>query len=164
MRERGPGSRAGASFDPGVLERVRPVSGSAADRRVTLLAIALGGALGAPARYELAQLIHVSKDTFPWATFCTNVSGAFALGLLMTLLGRVPVSRPVAPFLAVGFLGAYTTFSTMAVETTLLAKDGYAGLGALYLLASVAAGMAAVFSGIACARAIPVKARGGEER
>ena len=60
----------------------------------TLLAIALGGALGAPVCDEVAQLIHVPKDTFPWATFWTNLSGVFVLGLFLTLvLDRFRPSR-----------------------------------------------------------------------
>jgi hypothetical protein len=51
-----------------------------------VLAIGLGGALGAPARYELAQAIHVAKDTFPWATFVTNLAGAFVLGAFLALV------------------------------------------------------------------------------
>ena len=68
-----------------------------------LAAIAAGGALGAPARYEVAQIIHVAKDTFPWATFWTNVSGSFALGfVLILLIERFPPTRYVRPFLATG--------------------------------------------------------------
>jgi fluoride exporter len=126
----------------------------------TLLAVALGGALGAPARYGVARLLPAAKDAFPWATFWTNISGAFALGLFLTLvLERFPPSRYARPFFAIGFLGAYTTFSTLAVETVLLAKDGRAALGLLYLAGSVAAGILAAYAGIASARAMPVSRR-----
>jgi fluoride exporter len=123
-------------------------------------AIALGGALGAPARYEVAQLIHVAKDTFPWATFWTNVSGSFALGFfLILLIERFPPTRYLRPFFATGFLGAFTTFSTFAVETDLLIKDGHALLGAAYVVASLTAGFAAVWTGIWCARLAPRRSR-----
>jgi CrcB protein len=116
-------------------------------------AIAAGGALGAPARYEVAQVIHVAKDTFPWATFWTNVSGSFALGFLLILvIERFPPTRYVQPFFATGFLGAFTTFSTFAVETDLLIKDGHTGVGVAYALASLAAGFAAVWAGMLLAR------------
>ncbi|MHB8669076.1 MAG: fluoride efflux transporter CrcB [Acidimicrobiales bacterium] len=127
-----------------------------------IAAIAAGGALGAPARYEVAQLIHVASDTFPWATFWTNVSGSFALGLLMVLvIERFPPSRYVRPFFATGFLGAFTTFSTFAVETDLLIKDGRAVLGIAYALGSLLAGFAAVWAGILVARGLPI---GGSRR
>jgi CrcB protein len=121
-----------------------------------LAAIAAGGALGAPARYGVAQIVHVAPDTFPWATFWTNVSGSFALGfLLILLIERYPPTRYVRPFFATGFLGAFTTFSTFAVETDLLIKDGHAALGVVYALASLAAGFAAVWVGMLGARLAP---------
>jgi CrcB protein len=120
-----------------------------------LAAVALGGALGAPARYGVAQLIHVAPDTFPWATFWTNVSGSAALGFLLALIvARFPPSRYVRPFVATGFLGAYTTYSTFAVDTDLLVKDGRAGIGAAYSGASLVAGFVAVWLGITAARAL----------
>jgi fluoride exporter len=127
-----------------------------------LAAIAAGGALGAPARYEVAQIIHVAPDTFPWATFWTNVSGSFALGFLLVLLiERYPPTRYLRPFFATGFLGAFTTFSTFAVETDLLIKDGHAALGLVYALVSLAAGFAAVWVGILGARLAPARAGRG---
>ena len=127
-----------------------------------LAAIALGGALGAPARYGVAQIIHVAANTFPWATFWTNISGSFALGLILVLiLERFPPTRYLRPFVATGFLGAYTTYSTFAVETDLLIKDGHAGTGLAYAGASVVAGLAAVWAGIVATRTIPRPRRGG---
>jgi CrcB protein len=123
-------------------------------------AIAAGGALGAPARYEVAQIIHVAKDTFPWATFWTNVSGSFLLGFLLILvIERFPPTRYLRPFFATGFLGAFTTFSTFTVETDLLIKDGHAFVGVAYALGSLAAGFGAVWIGILLARLAPVRAQ-----
>jgi CrcB protein len=125
-----------------------------------LAAIAAGGALGAPARYEVAQIIHVAKDTFPWATFWTNVSGSFALGFLLILvIERFPPTRYLRPFFATGFLGAFTTFSTFAVETDLLIKDGHAALGVVYAVGSLIAGFASVWAGILLARLAPIRQR-----
>jgi CrcB protein len=121
--------------------------------RDVVAVIALGGALGAPARYEVAQLIHVAPDSFPWATLATNLSGAFLLGLFLTIVVRHrPTSRHLRPFFSVGFLGAFTTFSTLAVETVTLVKDGDAGLGIAYLLVTVGAGLLAAYLGIVIAR------------
>lgn len=125
-------------------------------------AIALGGALGAPARYGVAQLIHVAPDSFPWATFWTNISGSFALGLVLALLlERFPPSRYVRPFVATGFLGAYTTYSSFAVETVLLVKDGHACLGLGYAAASLVGGFVVAWAGIWAARVVPMPSRGG---
>lgn len=119
-------------------------------------AVALGGALGATARYGVAQLVHASPDTFPWATFWTNVTGSFALGLILALLvERYPPSRYLRPFVATGFLGAYTTYSTFAVETVLLAKDGHPGLAVAYAAVSLLAGCLAAWAGIRAAGSVP---------
>ena len=123
-------------------------------RPAVLAAIAAGAALGGPARYGVAQVVHVAKDSFPWATFWTNVSGSFALGLLLALLiERFPPSRYLRPFVATGFLGAYTTYSTFAVETDLLIKDGHAAVGLAYAGASLVCGVTAAWVGIRVARA-----------
>ena len=120
-----------------------------------LAAVAAGGALGAPARYGVAQLVHVAKDTFPWATFWTNISGSFALGLVvLVVVERFPTERYARPFLAIGFLGAFTTFSTFAVETDLLVKDGHAAVGITYAVTSVVAGLLAVWLGMLVARRV----------
>jgi CrcB protein len=133
----------------------RPFGGRA--ERDVLVAIALGGALGTPARYEVSQLIHVAKDTFPWATLVTNLSGAFVLGLFLTLvIERFPPSRCLRAFFAIGFLGSFTTFSTMAVETVTLVKDHRAVLGIGYLCVSITAGLALCYFGIVLARVSPL--------
>ena len=138
--------------------RRRPLGGRAAPD--VLVAIAIGGALGTPARYELAQVIHVAKDSFPWATFVTNLTGAFVLGAFLTfVIERFPPNRHVRGFFAIGFLGSFTTFSTMAVETVTLCKDGYAALGIGYLGASIAAGLVSCYLGIVLARLSPFGAQ-----
>ena len=121
-----------------------------------LAAIAFGGALGTLARYEVAQAIHIAKDTFPWPTFIVNVSGAFVLGVFLTLvLERFPPARYARAFFAIGFLGSFTTFSTMAVETVTLVKDDQAVLGIGYVLVSVAVGLGVCWLGIRVARLAP---------
>ena len=131
-------------------------------RGTILAAIALGGALGAPARYGVAQLIHVAKGSFPWATFWTNITGSLALGaVLVLILERFPPTRYVRPFIATGFLGAYTTYSTFTVETDLLVRSRQAGIGVVYGLGSLLAGFLAVWAGMLVARAIRLPARGG---
>jgi CrcB protein len=125
-------------------------------------AIALGGALGAPARYGVAQLVHVAPGTFPWATFWTNVTGSLVLGVvLIVVLERFPPSRYLRPFVATGFLGAYTTYSTFAVETVVLAKDGHLVVAGAYAVASLLVGFAAVWVGMLLARLLPIGSPGG---
>jgi CrcB protein len=133
-------------------EETRP----APSHLAVLVAIALGGALGAPARYGIAQLVPFTPGTFPWGTFWTNISGAFVLGLFLTfVIERFPPTRFVRPFFGIGFLGAYTTFSTLAVETARLVKDGHVALGVGYTLVSIATGLLVAALGIVAARALP---------
>jgi fluoride exporter len=130
------------------------VNGKRRVQPAVLAVIAVGGALGTLARYEIAQLIKVQPGAFPWATFWTNVSGAFVLGFFLTFfIERFPPSRYPRAFFAVGFLGAYTTFSTMAVETVTLIKDGHAAVGVSYILVSIAIGVLVASAGVALGHA-----------
>jgi fluoride exporter len=101
----------------------------------------------------MTRLIHVAKNGFPWATFWTNVSGSLVLGFVLVLIiERFPPSRYARAFVATGFLGAYTTFSTFMVDTDLLVKDHHGGLAAVYVAASTVAGFAAVWVGMLLGR------------
>lgn len=117
--------------------------------RVDVLAvIALGGIVGATARYEVAKALPTPPGTFPWATFWTNMSGSLVLGfLLVVLLDRARSHRLLRPFLATGILGAYTTMSTYLVETAILIKDGHAAVGVTYAVSSVVVGLLLAFAG-----------------
>jgi CrcB protein len=120
-----------------------------------LTVIALGGMLGASARYGIARWIPTPPDGFPWATFWTNMSGSFVLGLLLVvLLERFPPTRLVRPFLATGVLGAYTTMSTYQVETALLIKDGHAMTGMLYGVGSLLVGLPLAYAGVLVGRLV----------
>ena len=84
------------------------------------------------------------------------MSGSFVLGILLVLLlERFPPNRYARPFLATGFLGAYTTFSTFSVETDLLVRDGHVGVAVLYVAASLVAGLTAAWLGIEPRRPSP---------
>jgi CrcB protein len=121
-----------------------------------LAVIAAGGVLGASARYGVAQLMPAPADRFPWATFWTNMSGSFLLGLLLTtLLERFPPTRLVRPFLATGILGAFTTMSTYQVETAVLIKDGHALTGITYGAGSVIVGLVLAYAGMTAGRLTP---------
>lgn len=120
------------------------------------LAIALAGSLGALLRYWVDGV--VSRRTgggFPWGTFVVNVSGAFLLGLLFTLLTeRYRVDAWVRSGLTIGFLGAYTTFSTFSLETYRLLEDRAVGLAAANAFGSLAAGLGALYVGIVLGRVV----------
>jgi CrcB protein len=119
-----------------------------ADPRI-LVAIALGGMIGATARYTLSTWITSPAGGFPWATFWTNVSGSLLLGfMLVVLIERFPPSRYARAFAGTGVLGAYTTFSTFSVETDLLVKDGHIGTAIAYVVASLVTGIAAAWLGV----------------
>jgi fluoride exporter len=120
-----------------------------------LACIVVGGALGSLARYGVGRVVHVPADGFPRATFLINVSGAFALGCFLAVVNeREWPARYVRPLFAVGFCGAFTTFSTMAVETATLVKDHHAGLGVGYLLASIALGLITCTLGVRLGRLV----------
>lgn len=121
--------------------------------RVVVLSI--GGALGVNARYWLAVGLDRALGTrFPWATFAINVSGAFVLGLLATLLAGLHPHHPWRLAALVGFLGGYTTFSTFALESHKLWEAGRPGRALAYMAGSVASGFAAVLLGILLGRAL----------
>jgi fluoride exporter len=115
--------------------------------------ISAGGALGALARYGLAVAWPHRPDRFPWATFVTNVTGCLLIGVLMVLIADVwAAHRLLRPFLGVGVLGGYTTFSTYTVDIQQLVAAGAARTGLLYLIGTLAAALAAVYLGIALTR------------
>ncbi len=122
-------------------------------------AIAAGGALGGLARWAIENALATRPESFPWATFLINVSGSFVLSLLLVLFVEVfPPSRYARPFFGVGFLGAYTTFSTWMIEAAQLVSHGAAALGLWYLVASTFAGLAAVWLGLIVGKGIVLPA------
>jgi fluoride exporter len=118
------------------------------------LAIAIGGTLGCWARYFMTNMIQaIFGRDFPYATLSINVLGSFLMGFLFVLtLERLLVS----PFLRIGvltgFLGGFTTFSTFAMETLLLAEQGESAKAAVYVLLSTLFGVAAALGGAYLAR------------
>ncbi|MDQ1439314.1 MAG: fluoride exporter [Acidimicrobiaceae bacterium] len=102
--------------------------------------MAAGGAAGALARYWVGIATHARAGSFPWPTLLINVSGSLALGLLVARTSSASLARPL---LGVGFLGAFTTMSTFAVETDLLVKDGRLLVAVAYVGASLVGGVAA---------------------
>jgi CrcB protein len=123
---------------------------------MTIVEIALGGAAGAVARYLVDGWVSErTGGAFPFGTLVVNLSGAFILGLLATLaLERSVLPAAIRPSVLIGFIGAYTTFSTWMLESWRLAEQG-ALLGAVANIGgSVVLGLVAMGAGIAVGRAL----------
>lgn len=118
------------------------------------LAVGAGGAIGCCARYGVTQLVQqVYGREFPLATFIINVVGCLLMGWLFFLtLERLSLSPAWRAAILTGGLGGFTTFSTYSMEALLLAEDGEVRMAALYVAASVVAGLAAAYAGAWLAR------------
>jgi CrcB protein len=122
-------------------------------RERLLWAIFIGGAAGGLARAALERAWPGDGRSWPWATFLANVAGTLLLGYAATRLQeRLPPSTFRRPLLATGFCGAFTTFSTLQIEVLKLAHHGHAVLAALYLAATICAGLAAAYLATALTR------------
>ncbi|WP_193188622.1 fluoride efflux transporter CrcB [Nisaea sediminum] len=121
-----------------------------------LLAIALGGALGALARHKVGSLaMHWLGSGFPYGTLAVNLAGSFLLGLLTGGLAfRFNLPLEARAFLMVGFCGAFTTFSTFALDFATLTERGNLMLAGVYVAISVAGAILAMFGGLAMMRTI----------
>jgi CrcB protein len=120
-----------------------------------VVSVSAGGVLGALARYGIGHAWPTATGGFPWATFVINVTGCLLIGALMVVVtDLLPKWRLLRPFLGVGVLGGYTTFSTYTVEIRNLIVAGAPGTAALYLLATLAAALLAVFAGMTVARKV----------
>ncbi len=129
-----------------------------------MAAIAAGGALGASARYGVGVALPHPPDRLPWATLLVNVSGCLLIGALMVLIVEVWVAhRLVRPFLGVGVLGGYTTFSTYTVEAQQLLQAGRPGLALAYLAITIVAALLAVQAGVTLTRVLAVRPRTGRD-
>lgn len=126
-------------------------------------AVSVGGALGALARYGVGEALPGTRTGFPWATFLVNVSGCLLIGVLMVLVTDVWGShRLIRPFLGVGVLGGYTTFSTYVVDVQRLVGHGAALTALAYLAGTALAALSAVYAGVTVTRL--ATGRGGRRR
>ena len=118
--------------------------------------IALGGALGAIARYQVALSIQSRiPSAFPWGTFVVNMTGCFIMGAVTTLLSqKIGINENWRYLVPVGFVGAYTTFSTFELETFRAMTQGTAFVGGANVVASVLVGYVALWLGVVAARLI----------
>jgi len=119
----------------------------------TLLQVALGGALGASARYLTGvAAVRVMGPGFPWGTLAVNVAGSFLMGVIVVVLAHT--GNRFAPFVMTGILGGFTTFSAFSLDALTLYERGQAGLAAAYVLASVLLSLMAIVAGLLVARAL----------
>ncbi|MGM9529582.1 MAG: fluoride efflux transporter CrcB [Phascolarctobacterium sp.] len=123
---------------------------------MSLVIVALGGALGAVSRFLMGNAISKAVGSaLPYGTFGINVVGCFAMGLLMTVI----VDRELLPvawrlFLCVGFLGGFTTFSSFSYEALMLLTEGRLLAALTYVGGSILLGLTAAAVGVLCARAL----------
>ena len=122
----------------------------------SLLLIGLGGFAGAVLRYLLdGRISAASGGGFPWGTLAINLSGSFAVGLLFALITeRSALPAEWRAPLMIGFLGSYTTFSTLTLESWRMIEDGAWLAAGGNLLGSLALGLIAVIGGVALGRAL----------
>jgi CrcB protein len=113
---------------------------------VIVLAVALGAAVGAPARYLTDRAVQSRHETqLPWGTFTVNVVASFVLGAVTGAAGQL--SPTAAAFIGTGFFGALSTFSTFSYELVALTEHGRPRVAAIYATISVVAGLAVAAAG-----------------
>lgn len=118
-----------------------------------LLAIFIGGALGALLRATCVVALSHAGTGWPWTTFTLNLAGTFVLGYAATRLQeRLPISTYRRPFIGTGFCGALTTFSTFQVETLRMLQHGDGILAAAYMLVSLGTGFLTFMLAVAVVR------------
>jgi len=121
-----------------------------------LFLVGAGGFVGAIARYLLdKRLMSWTDGSLPWGTFAVNVTGSFVVGLLFALIvERAALQADLRAPLMIGFVGSYTTFSTLALESWRMIEDGAWLYASVNLAGSVGVGLVAVVAGVAIGRAI----------
>lgn len=120
-----------------------------------VLVVFVGGVLGGMARYGIGLAAPPRADGFPWDIFAINLCGAFALAVLLVVLLEVfPSSRYARPALGTGFIGAFTTFSSLATAADHLLAHSHPVLAIAYTFGSVFGGLGAAVFGLLCGRAM----------
>jgi CrcB protein len=123
----------------------------------TIVAVGIAGFFGAIARYGLEGFVSSRNGgSFPWGTLVVNVSGSLVIGFLFAVLieGRVVVVPWLRAAMTVGFVGAYTTFSTLTLETFRLVEEGSIGLAGANAFGSLGVGLVAVYVGVVLGRLV----------
>lgn len=127
-----------------------------------LIAIGIGGAIGAVLRFIISGIAYnIFGQNFPWGTLVVNMIGCFLIGLLSRLFEEIVISPHLRVLVLVGGLGAFTTFSTYALENVNLLRDGQLGTALLNILISTIVGVVFVFLGIMLANYLSALIRSG---
>ncbi|MGR3549682.1 fluoride efflux transporter CrcB [Pseudooceanicola sp.] len=120
----------------------------------TLSYVALGGAVGASARYLTgAAALRLMGPGFPWGTLVVNVLGSFLMGVLVVALAQLQTTR-LSPFLMTGLLGGFTTFSAFSLDAVSLWERGAVAQAVSYVAASVVLSLTALVAGLFLARSL----------
>jgi len=120
-----------------------------------VLAVGVGGGLGALARYFIAGAVQPAGAVFNWGIFVVNISGGFLMGLIVEASAlKLNLSPDLRAFLTVGILGGYTTFSTFSLDSALLLQKGQYMQAAAYMIGSVVLSILALFAGLWIVRSI----------
>ncbi len=119
----------------------------------TLIQVAVGGAIGALARYLTGiAAIRIMGHGFPWGTLTVNVVGSFLMGILVVLLAHF--GNRSSPFLLTGVLGGFTTFSAFSLDALTMFERGQTGVAGAYVAASVVLSLGAIVAGVLIARGL----------
>jgi len=146
--------------DPGVVAAQRRDAAVLRGQARPTAAAAAGGVLGALARWAVGLAAPTAPGAFPWATLGINVLGSLLMGVVVALVVERPGAHPLLrPFLGVGVLGGFTTFSTFAVDAEALLAGGHRTTALLYLVGTAVAAVAATALGLWLTRRLAGRAR-----
>lgn len=149
------------AYDAEQVDPDAPVRGARDRQWDVVLAIVVGGIMGAEARLGLGDAVPHTKSGFPWSTLYINVIGSLLIGILMVTINELTSThRLVRPLLGIGVLGGFTTFSTFTVDTERLLQDHRPGTALLYVVATLLAAAAAVAVGTIIAQLVGRKILG----
>ena len=122
---------------------------------MNVLLVAIGAAVGGVARYLIGGwLASLLGAGFPWGTVFVNVTGSFVIGVVLVLVQGGALPAGARPFVAVGILGGYTTFSTYSYETLELMTDGNYGVAVINVFVQLVLGLIGVYLGVVLGRLI----------
>lgn len=122
---------------------------------MNVLLVAIGAAIGGVARYLIGGwLASLLGPDFPWGTVFVNVTGSFVIGVVLVLVQGGALPAGARPFVAVGILGGYTTFSTYSYETLELMTDGNYGVAVINVFVQLVLGLIGVYLGVVLGRLI----------